>query len=388
MRKRLLLFTLPILFVIFALLFTFSTAFANIVKTGFLSLVDLVHNSVVLQVKDNVCNNYLSSFSDKTQWPDDSLRTSVAIKSCQDIELAKIEKFNKSSTSTDSYSDYNLSTASSSKSSNNFYNSFKVEVVDKAYPKTISNTPIISAQSSSTKTEISPNIESIGVEGISNYDIIKLTNIERQKKGVKILKENSLLDKIAKERLEDMFRQGYFEHISPQGTSVSDIAKTDGYDYLLIGENIALGNFKSSVQLVTAWMESPGHKENILNPQFLEIGVFAKEGSYNGTNMIIGVQIFGNPSSSCSYPDANLKTKIETEINEVNGLVTTSKRYIAELEALDSGSGTFSSDYNNKASEYNVLVKKIDALYTEIKDNTDIYNAQVKVYNSCISLIK
>jgi uncharacterized protein YkwD len=335
-----------------------------------------------------MCDNYLSSFNDTSQWPSGSLRTEVAIKSCKDIELAKLQKLDKSEISPDLSSNYNLSTASSTTSQNNFLNSIIVENINKIYPKTVSNEPIISVESSSTKTDTDTNIGIATNTGISNSDIIILTNNERQKAGVKTLKENSLLDKIAKERLEDMFNQGYFEHVSPQGISVSDIAKTDGYSYVLIGENIALGNFSSSKELVVAWMESTGHKENILNPSFSEIGVYAKAGSYNGTEMIIGVQVFGKSTSSCTYPDANLKTKIEAEISQVNDFVATGKIYLQDIQAMEPVSSANSVVYNNKVSEYNVLVREIDALYTDIKKITDTYNAQIKAYNSCISLIK
>jgi uncharacterized protein YkwD len=371
--------------VIFSSLFTFYPAFANAFKIGLLSFFDLVNDKVVLQIKGNMCDNYLSSFNDTSQWPSESLRTEVAIKSCKDIELAKLQKLDKSEISPNLSSNYNLSTASSTISQNNFLNSIIVENINKIYPKTVSNEPIVSVESSSTKTDT--NIEVVTNTGISNSDIIILTNNERQKAGIKTLKENSLLDKIAKERLEDMFNQGYFEHVSPQGISVSDIAKTDGYSYILIGENIALGNFSSSKELVAAWMESTGHKENILNPSFSEIGVYAKAGSYNGAEMIIGVQVFGKSTTSCTYPDANLKAKIEAEISQVNDFVATGKIYLQDIQAMEPVSSANSVVYNSKVSEYNVLVKEIDALYTDIKQITDTYNTQIKAYNSCISLI-
>ncbi len=385
MLKRFYLFIFIILFAIFSSLFIFSPAFANVFKIGLLSFFDLVNDKVVLQIKGNMCDNYLSSFNDMSQWPSKSLRTEVAIKSCEDIELAKFQKLNKSKISTDSPLDYSLSTSSFSTSSTNFFNSVAIEIINKIYPKTVSSDPVISSQSSGTNTNSVSDIGVTGNEGIYNSDIIKLTNDERQKNGIIVLKENSLLDKIAKERLEDMFSQGYFKHVSPQGISVSDIAKTDGYEYLLIGENIALGNFKNSEELVTAWMESTGHRENILNPLFSEIGVYAKEGSYNDANMLIGVQVFGKPASSCAYPNVSLKDKIESEIAQANELVAIGKDYIKDLETMESSSDTLSAAYSNKVSEYNVLVKKVDALYADIKSITDIYNAQVKVYNSCIS---
>src|SRR6185369_15716694 len=117
--------------------------------------------------------------------------------------------------------------------------------------------------------------------------------------GLPALKENALLDKAAKKKLDDMFAQQYFEHINPQGKGPSDLAKSVGYDYIAIGENLALGNFKNDAELVQAWMDSPGHRANILNKQYTEIGVAVGQGTYEGKKTWLAVQEFGRPTSSC-----------------------------------------------------------------------------------------
>ncbi|MGB8816230.1 MAG: CAP domain-containing protein [Minisyncoccia bacterium] len=283
---------------------------------------------------------------------------------------------------------YYLSNASSTVYEKTPANFVAIENINKIYPKTIANNPTTSYTSSKVGISATASVDIVLSGGISDSDIIILTNIERQKIGIKSLKENNLLNKIAQERLEDMFSQGYFEHVSPQGTSVSDVANTNGYSYLLIGENIALGNFKSSTDLVTAWMESTGHRENILKSSFLETGVYARKGSYNDANMIMAVQVFANPSSSCPYPDSNLKTKISGEISQVNDLSAIGKVYMADIKTMESDSDIDFTAYNNKVYEYNNLVKKIDDLYADIKNITDRYNSLVRAYNSCISLFK
>jgi uncharacterized protein YkwD len=92
-----------------------------------------------------------------------------------------------------------------------------------------------------------------------------------------------------------MFENQYFAHESPTGEKVSDLAKKFGYDFLLIGENLAMGNFSSDEDLVLAWMESPGHRENILNEKYQEIGVAVKKGIFEGKEVWIAVQHFGLP---------------------------------------------------------------------------------------------
>lgn len=388
-KKKLLLFIFPIIFLIILFLFLFSSAFANTVKTGVLSFFEFINDTVVLNLKEGVCGNYISSANDKAKWPDNSYRTNVAIKACGDVKNAKIQNSGKLEMPlSNPISTSSLSTASSSKAKNNFLNSLSVEIINKIYPKIVANNPVVAVESSSTAVVVPtvPIVTVIG--GIYASDIFNLTNIERQKVGDKNLKENALLDEIAKERLDDMFAKGYFEHTSPQGISASDIAKTLGYGYLLIGENIALGKFSSGQELVTAWMNSEGHRANILNSSFTEIGVYAQSGNYNGSNMVIGVQIFGRPTSSCPYPDTTTKTKLETETSQANTLVLTAKTDLSEMNAMEAQLSIDSTTYNLKVSEYNTLVKQVDALYADIKILTDNYNAQVRNYNTCIGSIK
>src|SRR3972149_8112399 len=139
---------------------------------------------------------------------------------------------------------------------------------------------------------------------------IKSTNIQREKNGLTTLSTNSLLNQSTQRKVKDMFSEQYFEHISPQGLDVSDLAENAGYKFILIGENLALGNFLNDEALVQAWMDSPGHRENILNSGYKEIGVAVLKGTYQGKTTWIAVQHFGKPLSDCPQPDTTLKQKI------------------------------------------------------------------------------
>jgi uncharacterized protein YkwD len=108
--------------------------------------------------------------------------------------------------------------------------------------------------------------------------VIALTNQERRNGGVGKLTANTKLTKAAEMKLKDMFDRQYFEHISPDGKGPSYLAQKAGYEYIVIGENLALGNFKNDAALVQAWMDSPGHRENILNYRYSEIGVAVGQG--------------------------------------------------------------------------------------------------------------
>ena len=109
---------------------------------------------------------------------------------------------------------------------------------------------------------------------LTKAQVIEITNERRKENGgLAALKENLRLDVSAEKKLEDMFAKQYFEHLSPDNVGVKDLAKNAGYEYILIGENLAMGDFNNDSALLDAWMASPGHRENILNKNYTEIGV-------------------------------------------------------------------------------------------------------------------
>ena len=126
---------------------------------------------------------------------------------------------------------------------------------------------------------------------LTKAKIVAQTNIQRYNNGqLPPLIENVKLDEAAKAKAEDMFQKQYFEHISPSGVGPGDLATRFGYEYILEGENLILGNFASEKELVQAWMDSPGHRANILHNRYTEIGVAIVKGIYNGENVWICVQ--------------------------------------------------------------------------------------------------
>jgi uncharacterized protein YkwD len=128
--------------------------------------------------------------------------------------------------------------------------------------------------------------------------IIRETNRIRESKGLIPLKENQLLNRIADERLKDMFQKQYFGHISPSGEKASDIAQHVGYEYKIIAENLgSISPDATDVDFLSGWMQSPGHRRNILNPEIREIGVATRKGILTSDSTIICVQIFGLAAS-------------------------------------------------------------------------------------------
>lgn len=124
---------------------------------------------------------------------------------------------------------------------------------------------------------------------LSEYEleVVELTNVERQKHGLAPLQIDEALSKVARVKSEDMAKQNYFSHNSPTYGSPFDMMKQFGISYRTAGENIAMGQ-RSPQEVVNAWMNSEGHRANILNSNFTHIGVgHASNGNY-WTQQFIG----------------------------------------------------------------------------------------------------
>lgn len=111
-------------------------------------------------------------------------------------------------------------------------------------------------------------------------EVIRLTNIEREKHGLHPLKMDKKLGEVARKKSVDMMENNYFSHESPTYGSPFDMMVTFGVTYYSAGENIARGQ-TTPKEVVQAWMDSEGHKENILYPDYTHIGVgFVQDGNY------------------------------------------------------------------------------------------------------------
>ncbi len=127
--------------------------------------------------------------------------------------------------------------------------------------------------------------------------VVELTNKERAKYGLQPVKLNLVLNQVALHHSQDMAMQDYFDHIALDGSEPWDRMTREGYQYSVAAENIAAG-FLTPETVVQAWMESPGHRANILAPDVEEIGVGyyylgSDRGSVNYKHY--WTQVFGTP---------------------------------------------------------------------------------------------
>ena len=238
--------------------------------------------------------------------------------------------------------------------------------------------------------------------------IIKLGNDTRASHGLTALAESQLLNKIAEERLHDMFQKQYIGHVSPAGEQASDHAQRVGYHYKIIAENIASGNFLNNQKVIDGWMQSPGHRQNILSTETKEIGVAIERGQYQGANMWIAVQIFGLQSpplstkKRCTPPSQDLYAELESGKTEMMNLDNRLARFKQDLDqeisAIEAdrryvgnnGQGAYNlnvrvNSYNEKVAWYNSSLADLMAKRAILKSMAEDYNRRVQAYHDCES---
>ncbi|MDO8486279.1 MAG: CAP domain-containing protein [Candidatus Staskawiczbacteria bacterium] len=129
---------------------------------------------------------------------------------------------------------------------------------------------------------------------ITKTVLMNLINKERSSLGISPLIENQKLDQAAELKAKDILEKDYFSHQSPDGITPWYWFLKTGYNYKYAGENLAIG-FLNSEDVFRAWIGSASHKENIINPNYKEIGTAVLTGDYKGNNTTVIVQLFGNP---------------------------------------------------------------------------------------------
>jgi hypothetical protein len=153
------------------------------------------------------------------------------------------------------------------------------------------------------------------------------TNTQRAAQGLNPLTLNPQLSAAAAQKATDMFAKGYWAHNSPTGSTPWDFISGSGYHYVVAGENLAK-NFTTSQAVVDAWMASPTHRDNIVKPSYRDIGFAVVNGTLNGEETTLVVQMFGSTTESLASkltpPAPPVVTEKAVAIAETPAPVTTS----------------------------------------------------------------
>lgn len=120
-------------------------------------------------------------------------------------------------------------------------------------------------------------------------EVVRLVNVERRKRGLQPVANNWQLGRVARYKSQDMINKNYFSHTSPTYGSPFDMMESFGIRFSAAGENIASGQ-RTPAEVLAAWMNSPGHRANILSPTYNQLGVglaTSKSGKNYWTQMFI-----------------------------------------------------------------------------------------------------
>lgn len=229
-----------------------------------------------------------------------------------------------------------------------------------------------------TKTTIQFR-DPIAIEAAS---VIEETNKQRVAQGLVPLAITPLLNSSAEYKTDDMITRQYFEHESPTGEGVSDLGKRAGYEYVIMGENLALGDFADAKDLVDAWMNSPGHRANILSTKYQDIGVSVKRATFEGKPVWFAVQHFGSARGVCPLINENQKA----DIDFLNIQLREEEGDIQELKnKLQSPGADVQPWYQNDVARFNNMVDLYNKKLADSRKKIDMYNAQVRAFNKCIA---
>jgi len=186
---------------------------------------------------------------------------------------------------------------------------------------------------------------------IETDSIISLTNAERQRAGIDGLQENNLLSQAARAKGQAILTAQIFQHNFPN-KKFSSWIKESGYQYNYVGENLAI-NFVTDEGVIRAWLNSPTHKNNLLNENFSDIGVAVLNGKFQGNNTTLVVQIFGSPLNKpaiSQLPNAADRQITESSILSTNFYDGPSDNFIFSV-----------NEYYNAGLNYQALHKIVGA---------------------------
>ena len=133
----------------------------------------------------------------------------------------------------------------------------------------------------------------------TSAQLVNLANQDRTALGLKSLIFDANLQTAAEEKAQDMANNDYFEHFTPSGQAPWKFMIDNGYIYETAGENLAI-DFNNIKDIEKAWMESPTHRANILNPLYENIAIATIEDNFQGHKTTIVVQMFGKKSKGLS----------------------------------------------------------------------------------------
>ena len=164
---------------------------------------------------------------------------------------------------------------------------FTTEATTEETTKITETTTVATETTTNKVTETTTETTTSTVDNSVASKLLNLVNKARNENGLSSLTLNSSLSNVAQKKAEDMKNNNYFSHTSPTYGSPFDMIKSFGINYKTAGENIAMGQ-KTAEAVFNAWMNSSGHRANILNKNFTQMGIGYTSGNTYWSQMFIG----------------------------------------------------------------------------------------------------
>lgn len=231
---------------------------------------------------------------------------------------------------------------------------------------------------------------------ITKFALENSVNQTRRALGLNSLLASAKLSHAAQLKAENMVQNNYFEHTSPSGVTPWFWFVKAGYSYKYAGENLAIGFFESE-EVFNAWLNSPTHRANIVNPNYTEVGTAVVKG-FSGNNTIVVVQEFGSPSvkkNTVTAPTSTNTEPIKPVINQLDpprlageaGVLSQSTQVESSLAAKAVNAVVYNYDKLLENIIYGVSLIVIAALLTLIFFNLDFKFEKQLVFRAVLLVV-
>lgn len=181
---------------------------------------------------------------------------------------------------------------------------------------------------------ISPEVLGISYS-ITELDLLAGTNKARVEQGLAPLSENPKLAAAAQKKAQFMFEKNFWAHFAPDGTSPWTFIKSAGYNYSYAGENLAKG-FTNSQDIVSAWLASPSHRENLLSANYKEIGFAIQEGTLQGEDTVLVVQLFASQPGTAAVPQQEVAAVPQAKVQSLAVVPAPQKQAVVTRPVVNS----------------------------------------------------
>ena len=172
------------------------------------------------------------------------------------------------------------------------------------------------------------------VINITSTGLLASTNAERATAEVSSLKISDKLSLAAEQKAKDIIDNQYWDHISPEGVEPWDWLDEVGYNYEIAGENLAK-NFTTAGGVVSGWMNSKTHRENMLNPRFTEVGFATVSGDLNGKPATVTVALYAKPDHAISVlPTSSQVVSAASGVSQDNARLSVVARVGIAIQSL------------------------------------------------------